>query len=175
MMAAPRSSVTDRVAWSVTAQVGRAGWSAMSPASSERAVIRSNDTVIADGSALIDADGDRIEPVDALGVDEVLSGRLGRWRTTVWSTSIVDGATGQLVDVRENSSSAGLCDWLAQRPAVWLDAMAWPVPDFSRSWRLGFDTRRPATGLVADPFQVVKFTYQRLDEVGRRVQNEILG
>lgn len=54
-----------------------------------------NDAVIAYGTALLDADDDRVGAVEALGVDEMLFARQGRWRTQAWSTSIVDVATGQ--------------------------------------------------------------------------------
>lgn len=39
-----------------------------------------NDTVIAYGEALVE-DPDRIGDVDALGLDETLFARVGRWRT----------------------------------------------------------------------------------------------
>lgn len=65
------------------------------------------------GTALVDADDDRVGEVDALGVDEVVFARQGRWRTQAWSTSIVDVGTGQLLDVIQGRSAAGLCDWLA--------------------------------------------------------------
>ena len=42
------------------------------------------------GEALLEADTDRIGEVQAVGVDETLLGRKGRWRTKVWCTSVVD-------------------------------------------------------------------------------------
>jgi hypothetical protein len=66
-----------------------------------------NDAVIAYGTALLDADEARVGAVEALGVDEVLSARVGPWRTQAWSTSIVDVAAGQLLDVIAGRSAAG--------------------------------------------------------------------
>jgi hypothetical protein len=40
-----------------------------------------NDAVMAYGQALLDANVDRVGTVAALGVDEVLFARQGRWRT----------------------------------------------------------------------------------------------
>ncbi len=100
---------------------------------------------------------------------------MGRWRTQAWSTSIVDVAGGQLLDVIPGRSSAGLCEWLAAMPKAWLDAVSWAVLDLSGPWRLAFDTMLPAACQVADPFHLVKLANQRLDELRRRVQQETLG
>ena len=111
----------------------------------------------------------------ALGLDEMLFARLGRWRTQAWSTSIVDVGAGQLLDVIEGRSAAGACAWLAERPEAWRDAIRWAMLDLSGPWRLAFDTMLPDAVQVADPFHLVKLANQRLDEVRRRVQNETLG
>lgn len=175
-IAAPRLSVTDRAGRWATLQVGRAGRAVSDVAGELGADWHAiNDAVIAYGSALLDADGDRVQAVEALGVDEVLFGRFGRWRTQAWSTQIVDVARGQLLDVIPGRSAVGLCEWLEAQPAAWLDGIAWATLDLSGPWRLAFDTMLPAATQVADPFHVVKLANQRLDEVRRRVQNETLG
>ena len=51
------------------------------------------------GGALIDADTARISDVFALGLDETLMWRRGRFRTKAWATGIVDVASGQLLDM----------------------------------------------------------------------------
>jgi transposase len=134
-----------------------------------------NDAVMAYGQALLDADVDRVGTVAALGVDEVLFARLGRWRTQMWSTSIVDVSRGQLLDVIEGRTATGLCEWLAAMPDGWRDAICWAVLDLSGPWRSAFDTMLPDAVQVADPFHLIKLANQRLDEVRRRVQNETLG
>ncbi len=134
-------------------QVGRSGRAVSDVAAELGASWHAiNDAVIAYGSALLDADSTRVGAVEALGVDEVLFARLGRWRTQAWSTSIVDVGTGQLLDVIEGRSSVGLCDWLAEHPRDWLDAICWAVLDLSGPWRLAFDTMLPDASQVADPF-----------------------
>lgn len=175
-IAAPRLSVTDRAGRWATLQVGRNGRAVSDVAAELGASWHAiNDSVIAYGGALLDADNTRVGTVAALGVDEVLFARLGRWRTQAWSTSIVDVAGGQLLDVIPGRSSAGLCEWLDAMPEAWRDAIRWAVLDLSGPWRLAFDTMLPDADQVADPFHLVKLANQRLDEVRRRVQQETLG
>ena len=175
-IAAPRLSVTDRAGRWATLQVGRAGRAVSDVAGELGAGWHAiNDAVIAYGQALLDADTDRVGPVEALGVDEVLFARVGRWRTQAWSTSIVDVARGQLLDVIPGRSSVGLCEWLAATPEAWRDAISWAVLDLSGPWRKAFDTMLPDADQVADPFHLVKLANQRLDEVRRRVQQDTLG
>ena len=92
-----------------------------------------NDAVIAYGTALIDGDPDRIGEVTALGLDETLFHRQGRWRSQVWCTSIVnldpDGA--RLLDVVAGRSATGPSRWLAARPAKWREAIRYGVLDLS--------------------------------------------
>jgi transposase len=135
-IAAPRLSVTDRAARWATLQVGRSGRAVSDVAAELGAGWHAvNDAVIAYGTALLDADVDRVGAVAALGVDEVLFGRFGPWRSQAWSTQIVDVARGQLLDVIEGRSAAGLCDWLTDQDQTWLDAIAWATLDLSGPWR----------------------------------------
>jgi transposase len=124
---------------------------------------------------LLDADTTRVGTVEAAGVDDVLFARKGRWRTQQWSTPIVDVGSGQLLDVIEGRSSAGLCAWLAAMPAGLRDAICWAVWDLSGPRRLAFDTMLPDAGQVADPFHPTKLANEQLNEVRRPVQNQTLG
>ena len=54
-----------------------------------------NRAVLSWGEALLAADGGRVGQVRALGLDETLFGRAGRWRTRSWCTSVVDVHRGQ--------------------------------------------------------------------------------
>jgi transposase len=170
-IAAPRLSVTDRAGRWATVRVGRAGRAVSDVAGGLGADWHAiNDAVIAYGTALLDADDTRVGAVEALGVDEVLFVRQGRWRTQAWSTSIVDVASGQLLDVIQRRSAAGLCAWLAAMPPAWRDAICWAVLDLSGPWRLAFDTMLPDADQVADPFHLVKVRHEALC-VRRRVRD----
>ena len=127
------------------------------------------------GQALLDADGDRIAAVVALGLDETLFCRRGRFAQRAWSTSIVDVARGQLLDVVPGRTADGPARWLLRRPQSWLAAVRWAVLDLSGPYRAAYDTAVPDAAQVADPFHVVRLANTALDEVRRRVQNQTLG
>jgi transposase len=174
-IAAERFVMTDRAGRWVTEQVGRYKRSVNEVAVELGCDWHTiNDTVIAYGTALVEHP-DRIGAVDALGLDETLFARLGRWRTQAWSTSIVDVRQGQLLDVIPGRSAAGVCAWLAERDQAWLDAIRWATLDLSGPWRLAFTTMLPAAVQVADPFHLVKLANTKLNECRRRVQHDTLG
>jgi transposase len=174
-IAAPRLGLTDRAGRWATTQVGRHGRTV-----NEIAVELGcdwhtlNDAVIAYGTPLVE-DPARIGQVTAVGLDEVLFARQGRWRTQAWSTTIADVAGGRLLDIIPGRSATGACRWFDARPPGWCEQIDWAVLDLSGPWRLTFDTVLPWATQVADPFHLVKLANQRLDEVRRRVQNETLG
>jgi transposase len=174
-IAAARLVMTDRAGRWVTEQVGRRGRPVADLARELGCDWHTiNDTVIAYGTALVEDPG-RIGAVDALGLDETLFCRQGRWRTQAWSTSIVDVRRGQLLDVVEGRNAAAPCAWLAARPDAWRGAIRWATLDLSGPYRSVFDTMLPAATQVADPFHLVKLANSKLDECRRRVQNETMG
>jgi transposase len=130
-IAAARLVMTDRAGRWVTEQVGRHG------RVNEVAVELGcdwhtiNDTVIAYGTALV-ADPNRIGTVTALGLDEVLFARTGRWRRQCWSTSIVDVNAGQLLDVIEGRSAverAGGSPSATKAGSMPSSSPCWTCPD----------------------------------------------
>ena len=174
-MASPRGLLTSRAGRWATRQAGRGrpltdiagelgcGWHAV------------NVSVRRWGEALLEADADRVGAVRALGLDETLMWRKGRYRTKPWSANIVDVGSGQLLDV--------VCGRTAKAPARWLLAQpsslarghclggagpVWPLPRRVRH-------RTPDARQVADPFHVVKLANTALDGVRRQVQNQTLG
>jgi transposase len=136
-----------------------------------------NDTVIAYGSALVN-DADRIPAeVAALGLDETLFCRRGRWRQE-FATSMVDvsrGRPAQLLDIVEGRSAVGPSAWIAARRVSWRAHIRWGVLDLSGPYRKIFDDTLPDAAQVADPFHLVKLANTKLDECRRRVQNDTLG
>jgi len=174
-IAAPRLGLTDRAGRWATEQVGRWGRTVNEVAVELGCDWHTvNDTVIAYGSPLVD-DPDRIGQPVALGLDETLFARIGRWRRQCWSTSIVDVGAGQLLDVVPGRSGAEPCRWLAARSDEWRARIEWATLYLSGPYRAVFDTMVPDATQVADPFHVVKLANAKLDECRRRVQNETLG
>jgi transposase len=111
------------------------------------------DAVIWFGTPLVD-DPDRFGDVVALGLDETLFCRQGRWRTQCWSTQIVDVTRGQLLDIVAGRDAVRPCRWLADQPAGWRDGIRWATLDLSGPYRSVFDTMRPDAVQVADAFHV---------------------
>ena len=157
-----RAAITDRAGRWATFQVGHHG----------RAVSEVADdlgcdwhtvmnAVVEHGRPLID-DPNRIGHVTAVGLDEVLFARLGRFRHRVWSTQVVDVARGQLLDVVAGRDAASGCAWFADRPAEWCDAIRWATLDLSGPYRAVFDTMLPHAVQIADPFHVIKVRHEAL-------------
>ncbi len=171
----PAMAMSDRAGRWVTEQVGRYARSV-----NEIAVELGcdwhtvNDTVIAYGTALVD-DPDRFGTVEALGLDEVLFARIGRWHRQEFSTQIVDVGRGQLLDVVPGRSSVEPMVWLAKRGRPWRDQVRFATLDLSGPYRKVFTVMVPDAVQVADPFHVVKLANTKLDECRRRVQNETMG
>jgi hypothetical protein len=108
-IAPARAAMTDRAGrWSCV-RVGRLGRTVAEVARELGCDWHTvNDAVIAYGAPLVE-DPDRIGAVDALGLDETLFCRQGRWRTQRRCTSIVDVTPGhtQLLDVVAGRSATG--------------------------------------------------------------------
>ena len=173
-IAAPRLKLTDRAARWATLQVGRHGRSVSGVAADLGCGWHGvMDAVAAYGDVLI-GDPGRFGDVAALGLDETLRCRLGRWRRQAWTTQIVDVEATQLLDVVEGRSAAGPIGWLTGRPLEWRERICWATLDLSGPYRKVFDTMLPDAVQVADPFHVVKLANSKLDECRRRVQNETL-
>ena len=174
-IAAPRLAMTDRAGRWVTEQVGRYGRTVNDVAVELGCDWHTiNDTVLAYGTALVD-DPDRIGTVTALGLDETLFVRRGRWRRQQWATSIVDVTGGGLLDIVEGRTVAAPCAWLADRGEAWCERVRWATLDLSGPYRAVFDTMLPDATQVVDPFHLVKLANTKIDECRRRVQNDTLG
>lgn len=173
---APRMTMTDRAGRWVTEQVGRFARTVAEVARQLGCDWHTvNDTVLAYGEALVDDDPNRYGPVTALGLDEVLFVRVGRFHRREFSTQIVDVAKGQLLDVVPGRSGKEPIAWLGAKPKEWREGIRYATLDLSGPYRAVFDQMLPDAVQVADPFHVVKLANSKLDECRRRVQNATLG
>jgi len=175
-IAAERAKVTDRAGRWMTAQVGRDGRTVSEVARELGADWHTvMDAVVAYGTPLVE-DPDRVGAVNALGLDETLFARTGKWRTLQWCTSIVDvGRPSQLLEVVEGRTAKAASAWIDARPEAWRDAISFATLDLSGPYRKAFNDSLPDATQVADPFHVVKVANTKLDEARRRVQNDTLG
>ena len=174
-IASERSALTTRAARWATRQVGKHG-RAVSEVADDLACDwhTVNDAVMLFGQVLID-DPARYGAVSAVGLDETLYKREGRYRRQCWSTQIVDVQRGQLLDVVAGREVNPVCAWFAAQPAAWRDGVRWATLDLSSAYRVVFDTMLPDAVQVADPYHVVHLANVALDECRRRVQNETVG
>lgn len=175
-IAAERAKVTDRAGRWVTAQVGRDGRTVAEVARELGCDWHTvMDGVVAYGTPLIE-DPDRVGAVNALGLDETLFARTGKWRTLQWCTSIVDvGRPSQLLDLVEGRTAKAASAWIDARPDAWRAGISFATLDLSGPYRKAFNDSLPDATQVADPFHVIKVANSKLDEARRRVQNETLG
>ena len=127
------------------------------------------------GRALLEADVSRIDGVTALGLDEILMFRRGRYREKRWGTTIVDARKGKLLDIVPGKKAEGATRWIRRRTSRWRQQVSWGVMDLSGPYRKTFTDALPKATGVADPFHVVKLANHTIDEVRRRVQNETTG
>ena len=175
-IASARMAMTARSGRWVTIQVGRFARSVSEVADDLGCDWHTvNDAVVAYGEMLVDQDPDRYGSVSALGLDEVLFARIGRYHRKEFSTQFVDVRTGQLLDVVEGRSGKEPKAWLEEKGKAWRDEIAYAALDLSGPYRSVLGEMLPDATLVADPFHVVKLANSKLDECRRRVQNETLG
>jgi transposase len=175
-IAVPRASMTSRAARWATVEVGRFG----RPVSDIATVLGCNwhavdATVARWGQALLDADVDRVTGTDAVGLDEILQARTGRFRTKGWATSIVDVRSGKLLDLVKGRTAQPSIDWFDAQPAEWIAGIRYGTLDMSGPYRKVFNHAFGSIDLIADPFHVVKLANEAVDEVRRRVQQETTG
>ncbi|MYH87466.1 MAG: transposase [Acidimicrobiaceae bacterium] len=95
------------------------------------------------GHALLEAGTSRVSVVTALGLDETLFVRRGRYRAKAWSTSIVDVASGQLLDIVPGRTAKEPARRLSAQPASRRQGIRWAALDLSGPYRAGFGTALP--------------------------------
>jgi transposase len=175
LVASSRCALTTRAARWATRQVGGHGRSVAEVADELGCDWHTvMDAVVVYGTPLID-DRHRFGTVTAVGLDETLCVRVGRYRTQVWSTQIVDVQAGQLLDVIPGRDSGPACAWFAGRSPEWRGQIRWATLDLSSSYRVVFTTMLPDAVQVADPYHVIALANRAVDECRRRVQNDTIG
>lgn len=133
-----------------------------------------NDAVIGYGRLLVDHP-DRIGTVTAIGLDETLFNRTGRYHRLNWATTIADVGNHRLIDIVAGRDTGPVIDWLAARPQTWLDAIGVATLDMAASYRAVYRQVLPHATLVVDPFHLIRLANTALDKVRRWVQNSVLG
>ena len=174
-IAHPRMKLTRRAALRATEDVGRRGRTVNEVAIELGCDWHTvNDAVVAYGGALLEHPG-RFETVNALGLDETAFLRCAPYYRTEFVTSIVDVERGQLLDLVPGRGGEAPRNWLMAQGQQWRDAVEFATLDLSGAYKAVLDACVPDATQVADPFHVVKLANDRIDEVRRRIQNEVYG
>ena len=168
-----RSKMTSRAGRWATFQVGRYGRAIAEVADELGCSWHTiNSTVVAWGKALLEADTSRVGVTKAVGLDEILHERRGRYRTKNWATTIVDVATGQLIEMVEGRTAGPVITWFETQPETWTDRIRYGVLDLSGAYRKVFNHALSHVRQIADRFHVTQLANRRLDECRRRIQQE---
>jgi len=174
-IAARRLVITDRAGRWVTLQVGRWGRSVNEVGVELGCDWHTvNDAVIAYGTALVEDPG-RFADVAALGLDEVLFVRRGRWHTKEFTTQLVDVEHSQLLDIVQGRGADEPKRWITERSEQWRANVRFGTLDLSSTYRSVFTSVLSHVTLIADPFHLVRLANDKVDETRRRVQNEVFG
>jgi transposase len=177
---ASRASLTERARAAAARRVGRDGESVAAVA---RAFGVGWGTIMAavrdHGRPLVD-DPARLDQVAAVGVDETAFTAATATRATGFVTGIVDltrrpSGVARLLDVVEGRSAEALGSWIAQREAGWRAAVTAASLDPYRGYASALRTHLPDAVRVLDAFHVTRLGFAAVDQVRRRIQQELTG
>jgi transposase len=127
------------------------------------------------GAALLEADTKRLKETTAIGLDEALFVRRGRYKTKSWSTTVCDVANHQLIDVLPTREFTQVASWLRRQPHHVKENLDYGCLDMSKTYRAVFRVVTPKATCVIDRFHVMRHAILAVDQVRRRVQQEHLG
>lgn len=127
------------------------------------------------GTALLVADTRRLRDTTAIGLDETLFLRRGRYKLKLWSTTVCDVANHQLMDVVPTREFTEVARWLRSRPHHVKENLEYGCLDMSRTYDAVFKVVTPKATRVIDRFHVMRHAIAAVDEVRRRVQQQRLG
>ncbi len=117
----------------------------------------------------------RLEGVEALGLDETVMLHAGPRRRTTYVTGFVDLHRGRLLDIALGRSGSVVGTWLAERDENWRAGIDVVALDPFRGYANGLLAQLGHAEVVLDHFHAVRLANAAVDDVRRRVQQEVLG
>lgn len=171
-VAAKNCFLTTRAAKWATIQVG--GGRTISEVAKELgcdwAVV--NKAVIIYWKALLKADRKRLKDTRALGLDEPLFVKTGKYRAKSWCTTVVDVENHQLIDILAYKNYIDVASWVNEQPSHFKENIEYGALDMSPTYAAVFSVTLPKAIQVVDKFHLIKHANRVLDTVRRRVQQE---
>jgi transposase len=139
-----------------------------------------NSAVLAEGKRVLFDDPTRFDGVHVIGVDEHVwrHTRLGdKYVTVILDLTALRAGTGhaRLLDMVPGQSKQAFATWLAARPQSWRDGVQVVAMDGFTGFKTAAAEQVPDAVAVLDPFHVVRWGGDALDETRRRVQQDTLG
>jgi transposase len=175
---APRACLTERARQWAFEQVGSrdaaVAWMARVFGVGWATIMR---VVTARGKPVID-DPHRLDAVTAVGVDETAYLRASGTHPTLFATGIADltpDRPARLLDVVQGRSGTVLAAWLAQQDVGWKATITTASLDPFRGYAAALARQLPESVRVLDPFHVTKLGLSAVDDVRRRVQQDMTG
>ncbi len=121
----------------------------------------------------------RLDGVEALGLDETAFQAASATRPTSFVTGIVDlsrhRGPARLLDVVADRSAAALVSWVNQRDPGWRAAISTAALDPYRGYASALRTTLPHAVRVLDAFHVTRLGFAAVDDVRRRIQQQLTG
>jgi transposase len=172
----PRASWTERARREACRRVGEQGHTVAAVAAEFGVGWATVMTAVEEyGRPLVDDPG-RLDGVDMLGVDETAFLAATPTKGTVFATGIVAlNGRARLLDVVEGRSGTALSSWVSGREQGWRDGITVAALDPFRGYATALRITLPQAVRVLDAFHVVRLGLDALDQVRRRVQQEVLG
>ncbi len=172
---AARASLTERAKTAICEQVGRDGDSVAAVARAFGVSWHTTMNAVAErGRPLVD-DPARLAGVRALGLDETSFLKACRTHPTLYVTGMVDVRTGRLLDVVQGRTATAVSTWLAARDADWKAWINTVAIDPYQGYATALRGHLDHATLVADHWHVIRLANAMVDDVRRRVQQEVLG
>jgi transposase len=175
----PRALLTERARAEVCRRVGQDGASVAAVArefgigwGTAMAAVRAHGTPRVDAPA-------RLDGVEVVGVDETAFQGASATRSTSFVTGIVDltrrDRPARLLDVVADRSASALVSWMSERDTHWQAAITTAALDPYRRYAAALRTALPHALRVLDGCHVLRLGFAAVDDVRRRIQQELSG
>jgi transposase len=181
---APRASLTGRARAEICRRVGEDGASVAAVAREFGVGWRTAMGAVREhGTPRVD-DPARLTGVRAVGLDETAFQAASATHPTRFVTGIVDLTThalrpargpARLLDVIADRSGSALVSWMSDRDPVWRAGIGVAALDPFRGYASALRASLPHAVRVLDAFHVTRLGFAAVDEVRRRIQQELTG
>ncbi len=172
---APRASLSERARAEICRRVGAEEDSVAQAARDFGVGWHTAMEAVRDHGQPLVEDPARLDGVEALGLDETVMLHAGPRRHTTYVTGFVDLHGGRLLDIALGRSGSVVETWLAERDEDWRAGIDVVALDPFRGYANGLLAQLSHATVVLDHFHAIRLANAAVDDVRRRVQQEVLG